>query len=182
VPITDAGVDTVAFLEASEGLVRIFDLLGSKAFSIVQSDLTGNIAKVRARYQAAPTVSATLEALVQGEKGEKKRVATEGLMWLLRGQQFACIALQRAQAEKEELSESFTKAYEQTLKNYHSFVVRPLFSLAMKACPYRADFYKKLGEPEDKAEKELGLWLGALDTIVTRLQTFYQKGGHDKGF
>ena len=61
-PITDAGVDTVAFLEADEGLVRLFgqetiqsgpyfiihkslvDLLGSTAFSVVQADLKGNIA------------------------------------------------------------------------------------------------------------------------------------------
>ena len=31
-----------------------------------------------------PDKSATLEALVMNEKGEKKRTATEGLMWLLR--------------------------------------------------------------------------------------------------
>ncbi len=62
-PVTDAGVDTLAFLEASEGLVGIFgaqnlamlsyhlsnsfdasDLLGSSAFAVVQSDLKGNIA------------------------------------------------------------------------------------------------------------------------------------------
>jgi len=183
VPITDAGVDTVTFLEASEGLVQLFDLLGSKAFAIVQSDLSGNITKVRTRYLAAPTRSATLEALVENEKGEKKRVATEGLMWLLRGQQFTCIALQRSHTNKnEELTESFTKAYEQTLKPHHSFVVKPLFGLAMKACPYRADFYKKLGSPEDTVEEKLGLWLHSLDTIVIRLQAFYEKGGHNKGF
>jgi hypothetical protein len=44
VPITDAGVDTVAFLKASDGLVGLFDILGSTAFSVVQSDLRGNIA------------------------------------------------------------------------------------------------------------------------------------------
>ena len=31
-----------------------------------------------------PDKSATLEELVKNEKGEKKRTATEGLMWLLR--------------------------------------------------------------------------------------------------
>jgi hypothetical protein len=44
VPITDAGVDTLVFLKASEGLVGIFDLLGSTAFGVVQTDMRGNIA------------------------------------------------------------------------------------------------------------------------------------------
>lgn len=45
-PLTDEGVDTSAFLEATEGLVKLFDLLGSSAFAIVQNDMRGNV-KVR---------------------------------------------------------------------------------------------------------------------------------------
>lgn len=60
----------------------------------------------------------------------------------------------------------------------------------MKACPYRAAFYEKLaadpagGEPasQERLNEELDKWLQALDNIVTRLQSFYEKGGHDKGF
>lgn len=40
--------------------------------------------KIRTRFLAAPDKSATLESLVENEKGEKKQTATEGLMWLLR--------------------------------------------------------------------------------------------------
>ena len=65
-----------------------------------------------------------------------------------------------------------------------------LLQVAMKACPYRADFYKKLaadpdGGPsvdDEKLNVELDKWLGSLNTIIIRLQTFYEKGGHDKGF
>ncbi|KAF8582004.1 glycolipid transfer protein, partial [Ramaria rubella] len=181
VPVTDAGVDTVAFLEASEGLVGLFDLLGSKAFSVVQSDLNGNITKVRTRYNATPTGSATLEQLVVNEKTEKKQTATEGLMWLLRGLNFTSLALQNSHANKEEeLSASFNKSYEGTLKKYHSFVVKPIFALAMKACPYRADFYSKLGSPPEKVDAELSTWLNALDEILTRMNAFYEKGGYGK--
>jgi len=60
----------------------------------------------------------------------------------------------------------------------------------MKACPYRADFYKKLasdpdgGEPasDEKLNTELNKWLAALDAIVTRVQAFYEKGNYAKGF
>lgn len=41
---TEGGVDTAAFLEACEGLVKLFDLLGNTAFKVVQNDMNGNIA------------------------------------------------------------------------------------------------------------------------------------------
>lgn len=84
VPVTDEGVDTVAFLEACEDLVKLFgqldcsphsipfpypektsitytflpfvlqfccsDLFGSKAFAVVQNDLTGNITVICASF------------------------------------------------------------------------------------------------------------------------------------
>ncbi|RDX54960.1 het-c2 protein [Polyporus arcularius HHB13444] len=191
VPITDAGVDTLAFLEAAQGVVALFELLGSAAFTPVQTDLKGNIAKVRARYDADPAQSSTLELLVVNEKGEKKRTATEGLLWLIRGLSFTCKALLAAQANPtEELSTAFTKSYEATLKKFHNFVVKGIFSVAMRACPYRADLYSKLAAdpaggppvPADKLNEELNKWLAALDLIVKRMEKFYEEGGHGKGF
>lgn len=86
--------------------------------------------KVRARYDETPTLSNTLEKLVENEKGEKKRKATEGLLWLLRGLQFTCKALQNAQANaSEELAEAFRKSYEGTLKAFHNFVVKGIFTV-----------------------------------------------------
>ncbi len=57
----------------------------------------------------------------------------------------------------------------------------------MKACPYRADFYKKLAaDPakgasasQDVVNEELDKWLAALSDIVTRMQTFYEQGNHN---
>ncbi|KAI0066023.1 het-c2 protein [Artomyces pyxidatus] len=191
VPITDAGVDTLAFLQAADGVVKLFDLLGSAAFSVVQADISGNITKVRARYDAAPKLSDTLEKLVENEKGEKKRTATEGLMWLLRGLSFTCKALQYAQANKTaELSVAFSTSYSETLKKFHNFIVKGVFAVALKACPLRSELFAKLradpsGGPESSEEKldeELNRWLTALSDIVTRLETFYEKGGYGKGF
>jgi len=188
---TENGVDTVQFLEASEGLIGMFDLFGSAAFAMVQTDLRNNTAKVQARYEATKSLSATLESLVENEKTEKKRVATEGLMWLLRGLSFTRKALEYSQAHKsQELSASFTQSYEETLKKYHNFVVKGVFSIAMKACPYRADFYKKLaadpdGGPsvsDEELNEQLDQWLEGLRKITARMETFYKEGGHDKGF
>lgn len=133
--------------------------------------------KVRTRLlSTGPDMSGTLEHLVknEGSPGEKKRTATEGLMWLLRGLQFTLAALRRSlDNPDEELSVSFTKAYEATLSKHHSFVVRPVFSVAMKACPYRKDFYAKLGEPADKVVVQLKAWLDALEKILDRMEYLY---------
>jgi hypothetical protein len=85
---------------------------------------------VKARYDAAPALSRTLESLVENEKGEKKRTATEGLLWLLRGLSFTCKALQNTQANKsEELATAFTKSYDGTLKQFHNFIVKNIFAV-----------------------------------------------------
>ncbi|KAI0029890.1 glycolipid transfer protein [Vararia minispora EC-137] len=190
VPVTDAGIDTPAFLNAAQGVLGLFDLLGSSAFSVVQSDIKGNIAKVNARYQAAPTLSTTLQQLVKNETAEKKHTATQGLLWLLRGLSFTSTALQHAQTHRtDELSVAFQKSYDQTLRQYHNFVVRGVFSVALKACPYRADFFAKLsadpagGPAASPAELDAALdgWLGALARDVRTMEDFYAKGGYGKG-
>jgi hypothetical protein len=43
----------------------------------------------------------------------------------------------------------------------------------MKACPYRKDFYAKLGSPPEKVHEELVKWLDALEKIVKQMQDFY---------
>jgi len=48
-----------------------------------------------------------------------------------------------------------------------------MFQLAMKACPYRKDFYEKLGSPPEKVQTELKKWLDALEKIVKQMQDFY---------
>ena len=61
-------------------------------------------------------------------------MATEGLMWLVRGLCFTCVALINAQANKsEELAAAFGKAYEVTLKKYHNFIVKGVFAVRLFA-------------------------------------------------
>jgi hypothetical protein len=155
-------------------------------------------------------LSKTLELLVKNEQGEKKKVATEGLVWLMRGLSFTCKALQCAQANTDkELSVAFSNSYEATLKKFHNFVVKGIFAVsasrkvhvtsssqfffskvALKACPYRKDFFAKLaadpagGEPatDERVNTELNQWLTALDAIVTRIQTYLETTGYGKGY
>ncbi|KAG1055235.1 hypothetical protein G6F46_002155 [Rhizopus delemar] len=172
---TSKGVDTEQFLEATEGLVKLFDLLGSAAFSVVQNDMNGNIKKIRERYLSNPTANNTLEELMKNESPEKKRVATEGLLWLTRGLDFTAQALRRSlDNPTEELNASFTKSYEQTLRKHHSIVIRPVFGLAMKACPYRKDFYEKIGVLDEDGLAQMRAWLEALENIISIIQNVFK--------
>ena len=74
--------------------------------------------------------------------------------------------------QNEELSSSFRAAYSDTLKPYHSFVIKPIFSAAMSATPYRKDFYKKLGDDQGKVNAELDKWLQSLENVVAILKKF----------
>ena len=91
----------------------------------------------------------------------------------MRGLEFTYLALsQNVDKESEELSESFRNAYGSTLKPHHSFLIKPIFSAAMSACPYRKDFYAKLSDDHAQLVLKLKEWLAALGKIVDILKVF----------
>lgn len=183
VPVTeDNKVSTTEFLEASESLVTLFDLLGSTAFGVVQKDMTGNIKKIRDFQLASPATSLTLQDIVLAEKDQKKKDATQGLLWLTRGLSFTAKALRKNVSNPtEELSVSFNSAYNDTLYKFHNMLVRGVFKVAMKACPYRADFYAKLGDVQDVVVEQLKTWLAGLEKIVSIIEAFFESGNYGKG-
>lgn len=154
--------------------------------------MLGNVKKIRDRQLAAPTLSETLQDLVLNELQEKKHTATEGLVWLVRyapksqtqpatfeaklfnsGLDFTAQALRaNMNNPSEELANSFRSAYSNTLKPHHSFMIKPIFSAAMSATPYRKDFYAKLGDDQDKVQALLKPWLEALEAVVAILTQF----------
>lgn len=71
-----------------------------------------------------------------------------------------------------ELSNSFRDAYGNTLKPHHSFVIKPIFSAAMSATPYRKDFYAKLGDDPAKVQAALAREVKALEGNVGILKAF----------
>ena len=179
-PAPASEISTTEFLHAAESLTTLFDVLGSIAFTPVKSDLLGNINKIRTYQHSSPATTSTLQSLVRSELATKKHVATEGLLWLTRGLDFTAQALRHNQVHAaDELSNSFRAAYGETLKPHHSFLVKPIFSAAMSACPYRKDFYAKLGAEgkEDEVKTRLQEWLTALEQQVTILKAFMAKDG-----
>lgn len=187
VPVgADQGIATEAFLAAAASTTSLFDLLGSVAFTPVKNDMNGNIKKIRDRYNASPSNSGTLQELCKNELASKSHTATEGLLWLTRGLDFTAQALRHdltanagiAATEakpKSELADSFRNAYKGTLAPHHGFMVKPIFSAAMSATPYRKDFYGKLAGsqvPPETLNSEMEKWVSALEERIAILKAF----------
>lgn len=75
----------------------------------------------------------------------------------------------------KELTTTFTDAYSKTLSKYHGMFVKPVFKLAMQACPYRKDFFAKLGADQTKVAEQLKVWLEALEKIVKIIFDFLHR-------
>jgi len=183
VSILNTGVDTQSFLEASDGLVQLFDLLGSGVFGFVQSDIRGNISGVRKRYEATPDASKTIEDLVRAESQEQHKHATPCLVRLTRGLSFTCNALQNVQNDRSsELHVCFRRSYDTVLKHHHTFLIRSVVYVALRAVPRRPEFYARIsqGGSIEKLDAELARWLAGLDSLVKHLSAFLEKGGYGK--
>ena len=90
-----------------------------------------------------------------------------------RGLDFTAQALRHNLANtNDELSTSFRASYANTLKPHHSMFMKPLFSAAMSATPYKKDFYAKLGDDPRKVNQALEMWLSALEKQVVILKKF----------
>jgi len=50
----------------------------------------------------------------------------------------------------------------------------------MKACPYRVEFYKKLGDDKAKVDAQMTAWLDALENIVNEMTIVYATKGYGK--
>ncbi|EDO41182.1 predicted protein [Nematostella vectensis] len=179
-------IETAPFLDACGEVVPFFDLLGSTAFAPVKMDINGNITKLRKIYETDPARFKTLQDVVEKEIENKttkaKNSGTDALLWLRRALHFIIAFLKEVLVGNSELAPCATKAYEKTLKKYHGFLVRGVFSLAMKAVPYRKDFMKALGGAEEEqytVMEDIQNFVDVLDSNLDVLTEFYAENNCD---
>lgn len=182
IPCSDKGIPTSDFLEASDGLASMFDLLGVGVFSFVQTDIKNNIHGVRTTYNSNQDECRTLEKLVHSEVDDQHKHGTGCLRRLLRGLLFTCRALQnvRSSPNEDRLQPSFSKAYDTVLRRHHNFAIRTVVQVALRATPRRKDFFERIaqGGSQEKLDLELARWLAGLEIILQHMIDFYAMGGH----
>lgn len=181
-------IPTEPFLLASGDFLPILDKLGSKAFQPVKMDISGNISKIRIKYQTDEAKFSTLQSIVMFEKQNNttnvSNSATDAIMWLKRGLTFVKEFLKNVGAGEKNLTKALQDAYMASLAKHHGWVVRGVFHLALKAAPYYSDFVDALtgttgsaddAELIDQLLISIKSYTSSLENILIILDDFYKQ-------
>merc|ERR1719383_152319 len=178
-------IPTEPFLLASGDFLPILDKLGSKAFQPVKMDISGNISKIRTKYETDREKFPNLQAIILHEKSTNttsvQNSATDAIMWLKRGLTFVKEFLKNVTQGEEDLTRALQNAYTSSLARHHGWVVRGVFHLAVKAAPYYNDFIDALtdgsNEPGVKGQlmEAMTNYTNSLERILDILDEFYQE-------
>ncbi|XP_075912728.1 glycolipid transfer protein [Petromyzon marinus] len=188
----DQDVNTQRFLDSVQHIPPFFDCLGSTVFMPIKSDVSGNIEKLRAVYLTDPVRLSTLRGLViherdAGDAEWPRSGATLALMWLKRGLRFIQTLLQslvdgvRDERHPNHMTVNATLAYTASLRRYHGWLVRGVFSAAVHGAPYRSDFLRALSKgaavPEELCLEQIALFLRNFTPHVDAIYRLYDELG-----
>ncbi|KAL2076686.1 hypothetical protein ACEWY4_027720 [Coilia grayii] len=182
----DAGIPTQPFLDSCYAIVPVLDKLGPTVFAPVKIDFVGNIKKIQQKLQSDPDTFPTLQAMVLHElhtqQAQVRNSATEALLWLKRGLHFLLEFLTQVNAGEQDIHAALNNAYGRTLRQYHGWVVRGVFALALRAAPSYGAFAAALVMREGEEQRagfsagmrrDLDIYLPAMKTQLSILDALY---------
>ncbi|KAI3360463.1 hypothetical protein L3Q82_002357 [Scortum barcoo] len=164
------------------------DKLGSTVFAPVKMDFVGNIKKIQQKLMSDPDSFPTLQSVVlhevQTDVAQVRNSATEALLWLRRGLKFLKEFLSEINAGEHDIHGALNNAYGKTLRQYHGWVVRGVFALALRAAPSYQSFSAALVSREGDELKsgftsgmhrDLGVYLPAMEKQLAILDVLYEE-------
>ncbi|XP_066289516.1 glycolipid transfer protein-like [Branchiostoma lanceolatum] len=186
----DGKVETEPFLLASLRLLPFFDMLGPTTFAMAKADVSGNIEKVRKKYETDKEKYKTLTDIVEQEleeNGGKPGYAIDALLWLKRGLEYIHEMVKNVIASDSEgnnLCPCIQKAYKDSIKKFHPWMLQKLINLAIKAVPYRSDFLQtvggnKPGQSEEQIIEDLKVFEGRLRANIAAINDLLQRTDQD---
>ncbi|XP_041799134.1 pleckstrin homology domain-containing family A member 8 [Chelmon rostratus] len=183
----DNGIPTQEFLDSCYAIVPVLDKLGSTVFAPVKMDFVGNIKKIHQKLMSDPDSFPTLQSIVlqevQTNVTQVRNSATEALLWLRRGLKFLKEFLSEVNAGQQDIQGALNNAYGKTLRQYHGWVVRGVFALALRAAPTYQSFSAALVSREGDELKsgftsgmhrDLGVYLPAMEKQLAILDALYE--------
>ncbi|XP_076016910.1 pleckstrin homology domain-containing family A member 8 [Genypterus blacodes] len=184
----DNGIPTQEFLDSCYAIVPVLDKLGSKVFAPVKMDFVGNIKKIQQKHTSHPGCFPTLQSMVQDEVrtnvARTHNSATEALLWLRRGLKFLKEFLSEVNAGAQDIQAALNTAYGKSLRQYHGWVVRGVFALALRAAPSYQGFATALVSNEGDELKsgfvtgmhrDLDVYLPAIEKQLSILDLLYEE-------
>ncbi|XP_026084854.1 pleckstrin homology domain-containing family A member 8-like [Carassius auratus] len=183
-----SGIPTQAFLDSCYAIVPVLDKLGPTVFAPVKIDFVGNIKKIQQKVVSDPESFPTLQSIVlhevETEVAQVRNSATEALLWLKRGLKFLKEFLSEINTGMKDVQGALNNAYGKTLRQYHGWVVRGVFALALRAAPSYEDFMAALVSHEGDELKEgfmtgmhqdLDIYLPAIEKQLSILDSVYEE-------
>ncbi|XP_072880599.1 pleckstrin homology domain-containing family A member 8 [Hemitrygon akajei] len=184
----DNGIPTLPFLESCYAIVPVLDKLGPTVFAPVKLDFVGNIKKINQKYITDTTKFTTLQKIVlhelETEVATVRNSATEALLWLKRGLKFLKGFLEEVNNGEKDIQKALNASYGRTLRQYHGWVVRGVFALALRAAPLYEAFMAALAMNEGDEQKEafcegmqrdLNQYLPAMGKQIEILDALYEE-------
>ncbi|XP_061809576.1 pleckstrin homology domain-containing family A member 8 isoform X1 [Nerophis lumbriciformis] len=184
----DNGIPTQAFLDSCYAIVPVLDKLGPTVFAPVKMDFVGNIKKIQQKQMSDPDSFSTLQAIVlhevHAEVAQVRNSATEALLWLKRGLKFLKEFLSEINAGQQDIHRALNQAYGKTLRQYHGWVVRGVFALALRAAPSYQNFTAALVSTEGDelkssfisgVHRDLDIYLPAMERQLAILDALYEE-------
>lgn len=176
---------TAGFLDLCELILPVIDSFGT-GFSIIRSDISGNIERLRNRLQSDPERFAKLYSIVEDELTRDANPdggsCTKGLLWLKRALQFMVQILGQLMEKPEaKLSKVVYDVYYNTLYNYHGFIASSAFRVAFNFVPGREAFLDKVaGKKFDgQAKAELDKFVATFTGLLGEIHAFLDSKGQD---
>lgn len=184
----DNGIPSQEFLDSCYAIVPLLDKLGSTVFAPVKMDFVGNIKKIQQKLMSDPDSFPTLQSIVlhevQTNVAQVRNSATEALLWLRRGVKFLKEFLSEISAGEKDIQTALNNAYGKTLRQYHGWVVRGVFALALRAAPTYQSFTAALVSREgdelrsdftSSMHRDLGVYLPAMEKQLAILDELYEQ-------
>ncbi|XP_067915677.1 pleckstrin homology domain-containing family A member 8 isoform X3 [Heterodontus francisci] len=184
----DNGIPTLPFLESCYAIVPVLDKLGPTVFAPVKLDFVGNIKKINQKYITDSIRFTTLQKIVlyelETDEATVRNSATEALLWLKRGLKFLKGFLEEVNNGEKDIQKALNTSYGRTLRQYHGWVVRGVFALALRAAPFYEGFMAALAVNEGDEQKEafyegmqrdLNQYLPAMGKQIEILDALYEE-------
>eukprot|EP00181_Compsopogon_caeruleus_P002275 CAMPEP_0184681508 /NCGR_PEP_ID=MMETSP0312-20130426/4498_1 /TAXON_ID=31354 /ORGANISM="Compsopogon coeruleus, Strain SAG 36.94" /LENGTH=214 /DNA_ID=CAMNT_0027132409 /DNA_START=98 /DNA_END=742 /DNA_ORIENTATION=+ len=142
-------VESTRFAVAVDAFIGVLDVLGGVGFiELVKGDMKCNMEKIDRscrRWGVHTLEEMVMEELRHGQHDEAGS-GTEALLWLKRTLQFIVrLFYYLSNLDDSSLSDCAAKAYEETVRPCHNFILQAMFHAAIASLPSRESFMQDLG-------------------------------------
>lgn len=168
-----ANIETKAFTTLCDKLLTVFDYLGS-VFYFAKSELQGKTDSLKAVEAQRPTLEAIVAADKAAGQVTVKNSCARNLHRLMSAFCFVSVLFEKlVDNPGVPVSEATSAAYDCTLAEIHTMIVRTAIRAGMWALPTREQFMVAVGETEETAKPHALEFISYSKRIVAAIEKLY---------